>query len=109
MQSKNKFFEDMSKLMSGAADVAYQAKDEAETAFNSYLDRWVAQRNLVPREEFEAVRLMAKTALEMNETLSERVRNLEEELERICQPNAACCKEDDPSVPSRDSEESPST
>jgi hypothetical protein len=41
------------------------------------IDRWLADRNLVTREEFDAVRAMAQKAREENETLKARIEALE--------------------------------
>ena len=64
MQTSNRILDDMSKLMSNAMGVAQGARSEAETAMKSMMDRWMADRELVSREEFEAVRLMAQKARE---------------------------------------------
>ena len=77
MQTRNKIFEDMSKLMTNAMGVAQGAKDEAENAAKSLVDRWLADRDFVTREEFEAVRLMAQKAREENATLMARIEALE--------------------------------
>lgn len=77
MQSNNKFFDDMSKLMTNAMGVAQGAKTEAETAMKSWMDRWLADRDFVTREEFDAVRAMAQKAREENEALSARLAALE--------------------------------
>jgi len=77
MQTRNKFLDDMSKLMTNAMGVAQGAKDEAETAMKSMLDRWLADRDFVTREEFDAVRSMAQKAREENEALKARVAALE--------------------------------
>ena len=79
MQSQDKFFEDLSKLMNNAAYLANEAKSEAETAFNGWMDRFLAQRNLVNRDEFDAVMSMAKKAREENEELRSRIEALEAE------------------------------
>ncbi len=77
MQSRNKFFDDMSQLMTNAMGVAQGAKTEAETAMKSMVDRWMADRDFVTREEFDAVRAMAVKAREENEALSARLAALE--------------------------------
>lgn len=77
MQTRNKFFDDMSQLMTNAMGVAQGAKTEAETAMNSMVDRWLASRDFVTREEFDAVRAMAQKAREENEALSARLAALE--------------------------------
>lgn len=78
MQSRNKFLDDVSQLMTNAMGVAQGAREEAETAFRSMVDRWMADRNFVTREEFDAVRAMAQKAREENEALKARVAALEE-------------------------------
>ncbi len=77
MQTRNKVFEDISQLMTNAMGVAQGAKEEAETAMKSLMDRWLADRDFVTREEFDAVRAMAMKAREENETLKARLDALE--------------------------------
>ncbi len=80
MQPGNKFFDDMSKLMTNAMGVAQGAKTEAETAMKGLIDRWMADRDFVTREEFDAVRAMAQKAREENTTLAARLAALEAKL-----------------------------
>ena len=77
MQTDSKFMDDMSRLMVNAMGVAQGAREEAETAMRSLIDRWLADRDLVTREEFDAVRAMALKALEENEALRARIEELE--------------------------------
>ncbi len=77
MQGPNKFLDDMSKLMTNAMGVAQGAKSEAETAMKGWIDRWLADRDFVTREEFDAVRAMAQKAREENEALKARLDALE--------------------------------
>lgn len=77
MEGPNKFFDDMSKLMTNAMGVAQGAKSEAETAMKGWIDRWLADRDFVTREEFDAVKAMAQKAREENEALSARLAKLE--------------------------------
>ena len=77
MQTRNRIFEDISQLMTNAMGVAQGAKDEAETAMKGMLDRWLADRDLVTREEFDAVRGMAEKARAENEALKARIEALE--------------------------------
>jgi BMFP domain-containing protein YqiC len=77
MQTRNKMMEDISQLMTNAMGVAQGAKDEAETAMKSMMDRWLADREFVTREEFDAVRAMAQKAREENEALKARIEALE--------------------------------
>ncbi len=77
MQTRNKMLDDISKLMTNAMGVAQGAKDEAENAMKSMMDRWLADRDVVTREEFDAVRLMAQKAREENQALKARLDALE--------------------------------
>jgi len=77
MQTRNKIFEDVSQLMTNAIGVAQGAKNEAENAVKSLVDRWMAERDFVSREEFDAVRLMAQKAREENAALLARIEALE--------------------------------
>ncbi len=77
MQTRNKILDDVSQLMTNAMGVAQGAKDEAENAVKGFMDRWLAERDFVTREEFDAVRAMAQKAREENEALSARLDALE--------------------------------
>ena len=77
MQTRNKVFDDISQLMTNAMGVAQGAKDEAETAMKGMIDRWLADRDFVTREEFDAVRAMAQKAREENDALKARIEALE--------------------------------
>ncbi len=78
MQSRNKILDDISQLMTNAMGVAQGARTEAETAVKSMMDRWLADRDFVTREEFDAVRLMAQKAREENEALKARLDAMDE-------------------------------
>lgn len=73
MQTRNKVLDDISQLMTNAMGVAQGAKTEAETAMKSLMDRWLADRDFVTREEFDAVRAMSQKAREENDALKTRL------------------------------------
>lgn len=77
MQPGNSIYDDLSKLVTNAMGVAQGARAEAETAMKSLMDRWLADRDFVTREEFDAVRAMAQKAREENEALKTRLAELE--------------------------------
>ena len=77
MTTQNRFFDDMSKLMTNAMGVAQGARTEAETAMKGWIDRWLADRDFVTREDFEAVREMAIKARTENAELKARLDTLE--------------------------------
>ncbi len=77
MQTRNKVLDDISQLMTNAMGVAQGARNEAEGAMKNMLDRWLADRDFVTREEFDAVRAMAQKAREENIELRARLDALE--------------------------------
>ena len=77
MTPRNKMFDDLSQLMTNAMGVAQGARDEAENAMKLWMDRWLADRDFVTREEFDAVRMMAQKAREENAELKARLEALE--------------------------------
>ena len=77
MQSRNKILDDVSQLMTNAMGVAQGAREEAETAIKSIIDRWLADHDFVTRDEFDAVKAMAQKAREENENLKTRLDAIE--------------------------------
>ncbi len=79
-QTSNRLFDEMARLMGDAASVAQGVKREAETMFRSQMERFVADMNLVKREEFDVVKEMASQARTENEALKTRIAELEAKL-----------------------------
>ncbi|MCC5973719.1 MAG: accessory factor UbiK family protein [Rubellimicrobium sp.] len=77
MQTRNKIFDDLSQLMTNAMGVAQGARDEAQNAMKSMMDRWLAERDLVTREEFDAIRDLAIRLDAENKALAARIAALE--------------------------------
>lgn len=77
MQTQNALFDELAKLMTEAAGAADGVRREAETVFRSQLQRLLADMDLVTREEFEAVRDMARAAREENAAMLARLEALE--------------------------------
>lgn len=69
MQTKNPVFDGLAKAVTEAAGVADGVRREAETVMSSQVQRFLADRDLVTREEFEAVQEMAAKALDEVEAL----------------------------------------
>ncbi len=80
-QTSNRIFDEMAKLMGDAASVAQGVRREAETVFRSQVERFVADLDLVKREDFEVVRDMASQARAENEELKRRLADLEAKLD----------------------------
>lgn len=79
-QNRGTMFDDLSQLVSDAAEMAHGVRREAETMFKAHVERWLASMDLVTREEFEAVRDMAVAARDENERLAKRIAALEAQL-----------------------------
>lgn len=77
MHARSRIFDDIGQLMTNAVGVAQGAREEAETAMKGWVERWLADRDFVTREEFEAVQTMARKAREENEALRARIEALE--------------------------------
>lgn len=77
MQTDNPFLDGMAKLFTDAAGAAQSLRSEVDTFVRQRLERLVADMNLVPREEFEAVKAMAEKARLENESLAARIAVLE--------------------------------
>lgn len=69
MQTKNPVLDGLARAVSEAAGMADGVRREAETVMHSGLQRYIADQDLVPREEFEVVRDMAVKALDEVEKL----------------------------------------
>jgi BMFP domain-containing protein YqiC len=79
-QTSNRFFDEVARLMNDAAGVAQGIKREVETLFRTQAEKWLRDLDLVKREEFEAVKDMARLAREENEVLRTRLAALETKL-----------------------------
>jgi BMFP domain-containing protein YqiC len=64
VQTTNRFFDDVARLMNDAAGVAQGVRREFETLFRSQAERILRDLDVVQREEFEAVKDMARLARE---------------------------------------------
>ena len=76
-QTSNRLYDRFARLMNDAASVASGVRREASSMFRSQAERIATDIDLVQREEFEAVKEMARIAREENEKLSERIAKLE--------------------------------
>lgn len=77
MANTNPLLDDLAGLMTGAMGAARSAGEEARTAMQSRVRDFIADMDLVERDEVEAVRAIAINALEKVEALEKRVEALE--------------------------------
>jgi BMFP domain-containing protein YqiC len=79
-QTSNRFFDEIARLMNDAAGVASGVRREFDTVFRNQADRILRELDVVKREEFEAVKDMARLAREENDSLKARIAALEAKL-----------------------------
>jgi BMFP domain-containing protein YqiC len=82
VQTTNRFFDEVARLMNDAAGAAQGVRREFETLFRTQAERVLRELDVVRREDFEAVKDMARIAREENEALKARVAALEAALGR---------------------------
>lgn len=76
-QTTNRFFDEMARLVNDATGAAQGVRREVETMFKTQAERFLNEMDIVKREEFEAVKEMARLAREENEALKARIAALE--------------------------------
>ena len=77
MQSENKLFDDLVKMVNGVAGTMAGVGREAEASMREKAREWMAGADFVSRDEFEAVKAMAAAARDENEILKSRIAALE--------------------------------
>ena len=80
MQSSNRLLDDLAKVANGALSAASGARQELEQLVQQRLERFLNEHGWVTREEFEAVRDMARKAREQQEDMAARLAELEARL-----------------------------
>jgi BMFP domain-containing protein YqiC len=79
-QTSNRFFDEIGRLMNDAAGAAQGVKREVDTVVRNQAEKILRDLDIVKREEFEAVKDMARLAREENEALKARIATLEAKL-----------------------------
>lgn len=77
MQTENRFFDDLAKMLNGVAGTVAGMGREAETSMKERMREWVGGMDFVSREEFEAVKAMAAAARDEADALRLRIDALE--------------------------------
>jgi BMFP domain-containing protein YqiC len=81
MQTQSSVFDDLARLMTGAMGMAQGAGAEAKNFMRAQADRFVAEMDLVGRDEFEAVKQMASAARAEADALRAKLAELEAKLD----------------------------
>jgi len=82
MQTSNRLLDDLARVATGAAGALSGVRQEIEQIVRARMERFLADMDLVTREEFEAVEAMASKARSEQERLEERVAALEAQLKK---------------------------
>ncbi len=80
--TSNRFLDDIARLATDAAGAAQGVRREVETVVRTQIEKLLREFDVVPREEFEAVREMALLAREENDKLAARLAALEAKLDK---------------------------
>ena len=76
-QTTGRLYDEFARLMNEAAGVAQGVRREFDAVLRTQAERLLRDMDLVHREEFEAVKDMARLAREENEALKARIEALE--------------------------------
>lgn len=77
MQTENRLFDDLAKLLNGAAGTLAGMGREAQDGARARAREWVGGLDFVSRDEFEAVKAMAVAARDEADALRARLDRLE--------------------------------
>ncbi len=80
MPTSNRILDDLAKVAGGAASSFSGLKNEIESVIRQQLQRLLADADVVPRDEFDAIRAVAVKARSEQEKLEKRVSALEARL-----------------------------
>ena len=86
MQSQNRLFDDLARVASGAAGALTGVRREIEELARQRLERYLAEADIVTRDEFDAIKAVAVRAREAQEALEARIAALEAEIAELKKP-----------------------
>ena len=83
MQTSNRIFDDLARVANGAVSTLVGVKDEIDALVRQRIEKMLVDADLVPRDEFDAVKTMAAEARAEQERLAKRVAVLETKLKKL--------------------------
>ena len=83
MQTDNRLLDDLARMANGALNTLSSLREEIESRVRERVERMLADMDMVPREEFEAVKAMAQTARSEQEDLAARLAELERRMQEM--------------------------
>jgi len=82
-QTTNRLFDEFARLMTDATGAAQGVRGEIDNLIRSQAEKVLRDLDVVQREEFDAMKVMALKAREENVQLEKRISELEVELLRF--------------------------
>jgi BMFP domain-containing protein YqiC len=92
MQTQNRFFDDLAKIINGAAGTIAGVGREAEASARERAKEWIGGLDFVSRDEFEAIKAMAVAARDEAEALKARLDTLEAQAAKPAAAKPAAAK-----------------
>ena len=83
MQTENRLLDDLARMANGALNTLSGLREEIENRVRERVERMLADMDMVPREEFDAIKAMAQKARAEQEGLAARVAELEGRLAQL--------------------------
>ena len=88
MQTDNRLLDDLARMANGALNTLSGLREEIESRVRERVERMLADMDMVPRDEFEAIKAMAQKARAGQEDLAAKVAELERRLGELSTPAA---------------------
>ena len=83
MQTSNRILDDLARVANGAVSTLAGVKVEIDTLIRQKIEKFIIDADLVPRHDFDAVKIMAAEARLEQERLAKRVAALEKQLKTV--------------------------
>ena len=83
MQTDNRLLDDLARVANGALNTLSGVREEIETRVRERVERMLTDMDMVPREEFDAIKAVAQKARAEQEDLAARVAALESQLAEL--------------------------
>jgi BMFP domain-containing protein YqiC len=86
MQTDNRLLDDLARMANGALNTLSGLREEIESRVRERAERMLADMDMVPRDEFEAIKAMAQKARTGQEDLAAKVAELERRIGELSGP-----------------------
>ena len=83
MQTENRLLDDLARMANGALNTLSGVREEIESRVRERVERMLADMDMVPREEFDAVKAVAQKARSEQEDLAAKIAELERRIDEL--------------------------